>query len=106
MKNLLTLILAGALLFTNGCGKTPAERAAVNQFNAANPERVTALPDGRILYRITVDNPKNDHYVYFFSTNDTKTVTMNMVVSAGKTHRIQTIVLDGQEFNLVPVKQD
>ena len=106
MKHLFTFMLAVGLLFVNGCGKTPAERDAVNQYNAANPRKITTMPDGRILYRIMVDNPDYDHYVYFFSTNDTNTITINHTVPAGKFNRIQTIVLDGQEFNLVPVKRD
>jgi hypothetical protein len=104
MKTFYTLILACVLL--TGCVKSPEERAKTTQFNAEHPVKVCSMPDGRNLYRITVDNPNYDHYVYFFSTNDTTTVSVNYGVSAGKTSRNMTVILDGQEFNLVPVKKD
>lgn len=103
MKTFYTLILACVLL--TGC-KSDAERKAVNQFNAAHPDIICTMPDGRMLYRITLDQPNYDHYVYFFSTNDTTTVSVNYGVRAGKTSRNMTVILDGQEFKLVPVNGD
>ncbi len=101
MKTFLSLILTLTLLA--GC-KDESERRATTQFNAANPEVVCTMPDGRVLRRITIDRPRDDHYVYFFSTNDTTTVSVNYQVPQGKSSYTQTIVLDGVEYNLVPKK--
>lgn len=102
MKTILLLILL--LVGLTGCVKSETEHNAVNQINAANPKKVCTLPDGRVLYRITVENPNYNHYVYFFSTNDTTTVSVNYAVPQGKTSRNQTIVLDGETYQLVPQK--
>jgi hypothetical protein len=63
------------------------------------------MPDGRALYRIGISHASGYmHYIYFFSTNDTKTVSINREVRTGKTGHNQTIVLDGETYQLVPQK--
>jgi hypothetical protein len=101
MKTVITFLLA-AFIFT-GC-KDASERRAITQQSAAIPEVVCTMPDGRTLFCITVNRPAYDHYVYFFSATDTKTVTVNYNVPQGKSSRTQTIVLDGETYMLVPKK--
>jgi uncharacterized lipoprotein NlpE involved in copper resistance len=101
MKSVITLLLAALIL--TGC-KNSAERSALTQQSAANPEKVCTMPDGRTLFCITVNRVNYDHYVYFFSSNDTKTVTVNFNVPQGKSSRVETIVLDGETYLLVPKK--
>lgn len=101
MKTLMPFLLV--VLVLTGC-KDDAERRATTQQNATNPEKVCTMPDGRTLFCGTVDRPSYDHYVYFFSTNDTKTITVNYNVPQGKSSRVQTIVLDGETYMLVPQK--
>jgi len=68
-----------------------------------NPLFILTMPDGRDLYRITIVNNYscNDHYVYFFGTNDTKTVSVNYSVPQGKTRSNRTIVVDGVTYQSV-----
>lgn len=103
MKTIYLIILS--VLVLCGCTRTEAERAAVTQHNAENPVKVCTMPDGRILYRITIDRNDYDHYVYFFSTNDTQTITVNRLVPSGKTRRNQTVILDGETYQLVPLEK-
>ena len=98
------IILTGITLLCSGCGYEPAQAKSLTQSNAQNPQQVCEMPDGRILYCIEVVRPDGcySHYVYYFSGNDTKTVSVNYSVPQGKTSRNEVIVLNGKEYNLVP----
>jgi hypothetical protein len=84
-----------------------ADQRVANTQNAANPETVCTMPDGRVLLRMTVDRGgmNADHYVYWFKNKDGKpdleTVSVNYAVPAGKSSRIQTIILDGMVYTIV-----
>lgn len=91
------------LIVLAGCDNQQQAQAKTD-YDAQHPTHVTTLPDGRELYMIVIHWPGGayDHYVYYFGTNDTKTVSVNYQVSQGKTTRTQTIVINGETYSLVP----
>lgn len=80
-----------------GCGRDETERNQATDYSVNHPAKVVTLPDGRILYCIVIAKSfsEHDHYIYYFSTNDVNTVSVNYLVPVGKTHINKTIVLDG-----------
>ncbi len=96
-------LLLPVLLVLIGCGKSTDEQFLETKRSADAPLFILTMPDGRNLYRITVANnfSSNDHFVYFFSTNDTKTISVNYSVPQGKTHVNRTIVVDGVTYKAV-----
>ena len=95
-------MLALAVLFAAGCEPTPQdirEVQAENQDMVQHPSTIATMPDGRVLYCIKIHYiGYGHHFVYYFGTNDTKTVSVNYIVQSGKTSHNQTIVLDGKTF--------
>jgi hypothetical protein len=85
-----------------GCDENLERDATIhNEYNFKHPEYVGKMPDGRELKRIKVANAHlYDHYIYFFSTNDMTTLSVNTSVHSGKTTRLETIIIDGQNYNL------
>lgn len=104
------IILSGITLLCSGCGYNPSEAAALTQSNVKNPHQICEMPDGRVLYCIEIVRPQTfmnsnyNHFVYYFGTNDVKTVSVNSAVKYGKTTINKVIVLDGKEYELVPNK--
>lgn len=102
---ILTVAILGLslLLLCNGCGRDPQEQKALTQQSANEPQYVLTMPDGRNLYCITIakESETYDHYVYFFSTNDLTTVSINRNLRVGKVTFNQTIVIDGVTYQAI-----
>ena len=101
MKQLLFILPVLTLIV--GCSRNEAERQILTSTSVRNPDVVATMPDGRILYRITVagiTSTYND-YVYYFGSNDTKTISVNYRIPQGKTTINRTIVLDGVTYQAV-----
>jgi hypothetical protein len=100
-----TLLLCVGLTLT-GCMPTPEEIKSHNTNEKNSPQVVEQMPDGRTLYCMEILNPRDPfhrHFVYYFGTNDTRTVSENyQVPAAGKSTYTQTIVIEGKEFILTP----
>lgn len=103
MKKVLFLILCASLV---GCDNVDMRQEIAN----ANIKPVVDLvatntPKGSLyVMRVMADTGRSypePHYIYFFD-NSTNTVSMNYTVRVGKSSQIRTIVIDGQEFNLIP----
>ncbi len=102
MKQFIVLF---SLMLLVACSPTdPTAITSQNQMNLQNPNVVGTLPDGRVLYHVAISingYAPHDHHVYYFGTS-ASTVSINYNVPAGKSTRVQTIVIDGKEFQLVP----
>lgn len=105
--NVARIVMYVSIIFTLclifGCERSSQEQHALTQQSAENPKYILTMPDGRNLYRIVVaaDFEDHDHYIYFFSTNDVNTVSVNYSVRRGKTSFNQTIVIDGVTYQAV-----
>lgn len=95
------------ILLAAGCSSVPEESDLTkNQRSIQNPKLVAKMTDGRNLFRIVIQSESHwyPHYVYYFSTNDLKTISVNYAEREGKITVNKTIILDGKEFELVPKK--
>ena len=112
MRNLTQLMLVFAMLilpiiFITGCDD-PKEIARDNKDSISNPETVATMPDGRTLHCIKIERFNGyPHYGYYFTAPtgviaDTSTTSVNFEAQSGKTHYNQTIIIQGQTFELVP----
>lgn len=78
MKRGIAILLA--VLALAGC-QDEAQRRAETAANAANPEFVAKLADGRVISRVKIINADRDHFVYFV---DNATVSTNQTIQEGK----------------------
>jgi len=97
MKNktiLLIIAVAFLSIFFVGCDDENAAR--FNESSAENPQFIVTMPDGRSLYCIEIENTNssNYHFIYYFGTNDTKTISVNHYVQSGKTGHNNVSVLN------------
>lgn len=84
------LLLIPTLIFT-GCDG-PAIVNKNNQYAAEHPTEICVMPDGRHLYAFSIETVQNNyHYIYYFGTNDTSTVSVNYS--------------DGKNYQLVPLEK-
>lgn len=89
----LSIILAGTFILA-GCD-SQEQLASQNNTNAAHPVLMANMPDGRKLFCIEIRNADDQrtHYIYYFSTNDTKTISDNYTAGSGKSAHGQTVVI-------------
>lgn len=92
MKKLILVPLL--VLAVAGCGPTPediAKAKIVNSANAASPQVMGALPDGRPIRMVPIDNPysSHKHFVYYI---DNATVSANNAFQSGKVTVNETLV--------------
>ena len=94
MKNKYLKLLSLCFLLSS-CKENYIGKPAPGVDGVSQPSHVCDFSDGRVLYRIVVqeNGMKHDHYVYFFKNkNDASVVSINRSVSSGKTTTNMTIV--------------
>ena len=99
MKKLFLIIL-----FCLGCtGRNDPTVIKQNENTlSSSGEYVGVLPDGRKVTRYVIDTGSNhDHYLYVIE--NTKSSTVNSIISSGKTTRNNVnVIIDGQRYQLSP----
>ena len=102
MKTISLAIISCLVLI--GCGPNPQEQVEITQNSFKNPKFIGEI-HGRKLYQskyIFGAHDNSIHYIYFFG--DTNLISVNYTETSGKTTVNKTIVIDGNEFMLVPKK--
>lgn len=93
----LTILLAIITVIVFGCEVSKQDIDNINATNINNPELVCKANDGRILYRVEIKIPnERSHYMYYFGTNDTSTISVNY--STGNINEV--FIIDGKTYKL------
>lgn len=88
MKKIIALAVLSLALV--GCGPSQGEAVYENISNFNSPIKVGALPDGRVVSRITVVVPNSMHNHYVYVVEGGASTTVNRQVSQGKSTRTDT----------------